>query len=127
MNDKEVNKIMEERAKMIMFLAEYYGRHHQIIKAIEEHSELIQALSKYWSGEISERADEKTLAKLKKQIVSEYADCWITIAQVVYLLDVSSKDVEKMIKYKLKRQLRRIAECNTKSSLKKQLKITSRR
>ena len=95
----------EEKGKKVIELAEHYGLYNQLIKAIEEHSELIQVLAKYWQTRLTKKADEK----YKKLIIGEYADCWITIAQVIYLMDIKAEDIEEAVKYKLDRQLERIA------------------
>ena len=94
----------EEKGKKVIELAEHYGLYHQLIKAIEEHSELIQVLAKYWQQRLTKKADEK----YKKLIIGEYADCWITIAQVIYLLDIKAEDIEQAVEFKLNRQLERI-------------------
>jgi len=83
----------------ITYIAEYHGYDKQTIKAIEEYSELIQAIAKFRTRESEE---------FKQNIAEEIADSYIMTAQLVYLLDINADDIEDMIDAKLKRERTRI-------------------
>ena len=65
---------------------------NQLNKTIEECAELIQALVKLESRE---------------NTIEEIADVQIMLKQMLYLLDCE-KEVEKVVEYKINRQLKRI-------------------
>lgn len=67
---------------------------NQLNKTIEECAELIQALVKLESLE---------------NIIEEIADVQIMLKQMLYLLDCE-KEVEKVMEYKINRQLERIKQ-----------------
>ena len=67
---------------------------NQLNKTIEECAELIQALVKLESRE---------------NTIEEIADVQIMLKQMLYLLDCE-KEVEKVMEYKINRQLERIKE-----------------
>lgn len=83
----------------IAYIAKHYGYDTQTIKAIEEYSELIQAIAKFRTRESEE---------YKQNIVEEIADSYIMTAQLVYLLDLDADKIEDMIDCKLKRERNRI-------------------
>ncbi len=87
----------------ITYIAEHYGYDKQTIKAIEEYSELIQAIIKYRTRESKSESEE-----FKQNIVEEIADSYIMTAQLVYLLDLNADDIEDMIDAKIKRERNRI-------------------
>lgn len=87
------------RALDIVYIANHHGYDKQTIKAIEEYSELIQAIIKFRTRESEE---------FKQNIVEEIADSYIMTAQLVYLLDLKADDIEDMIEAKLKRERNRI-------------------
>lgn len=79
-------------------IANHYGREHQVLIAIEEMSELTKELCKYFR-----RYDRK------KEIVEEVADAQIMLEQLIELFGIEG-DVDKMIDYKLNRQIRRMEQ-----------------
>lgn len=83
----------------ITYIANYHGYDKQTIKAIEEYSELIQAIARFRTRNSKE---------YKQNIVEEIADSYIMTAQLVYLLDLNADDIEDMIDAKLKRERNRI-------------------
>lgn len=84
----------EQTEQYIQKIAEYYGLDNQLNKTIEECAELIQALVKLESRE---------------NTIEEIADVQIMLKQMLYLLDCE-KEVEKVMEYKINRQLERIKE-----------------
>ena len=78
----------------IQKIADYYGLDNQTDKTIEECAELIQALVKLESRE---------------NTIEEIADVQIMLKQMLYLLDCE-KEVEKVMEYKINRQLERIKQ-----------------
>lgn len=78
-------------------IAEHYGLDNQLLQAMEECGELIQAISKY------------KRYKDKLRLIEEIADVQIMINQLVYLLGCEDRVNEMMI-IKLKRQTERIKE-----------------
>ena len=79
-------------------IANHYGREHQVLIAIEEMSELTKELCKYFR-----RFDRK------KEIVEEVADAQIMLEQLIELFGIEV-DVDKMVDYKLNRQIRRMEQ-----------------
>lgn len=79
-------------------IANHYGRESQVLIAIEEMSELTKELCKYFR-----RYDRK------KEIIEEVADAQIMLEQLIELFGIEG-DVDKMIDYKLNRQIRRMEQ-----------------
>lgn len=84
----------KQTEQYIQKIADYYGLDNQTDKTIEECAELIQALVKLESRE---------------NTIEEIADVQIMLKQMLYLLDCE-KEVEKVMEYKINRQLERIKE-----------------
>ncbi len=79
-------------------IANHYGREHQVLIAIEEMSELTKELCKYFR-----RYDRK------KEIIEEVADAQIMLEQLIELFGINN-EVDRMIDYKLNRQIRRMEQ-----------------
>ena len=75
-------------------IADYYGKEHQTIKAIEELAELIQALAKEDVENIKE----------------ELADVMVMLEQIKYLYGFSEIEINRIMFDKIVRQLRRAGE-----------------
>lgn len=84
----------KQTEQYIQKIADYYGLDNQTDKTIEECAELIQALVKLESRE---------------NTIEEIADVQIMLKQMLYLLDCE-KEVEKVMEYKINRQLERIKQ-----------------
>lgn len=96
--------IKQQVEENIQKIADYYGCDNQTNKTIEECAEVIQALVKLkYSEEMYE--DEYDIAR--KNVIEEMADVQIMLKQMLYLLDCE-KEVEKVMEYKINRQLGRI-------------------
>lgn len=81
--------------------AEYYGYKRQSQQAIEECSELIQAISKYnrlLNGEYAGK-EKKIIANL----IEELADVEICIEQLKYFLEVPDAKIDNIKQFKIKR------------------------
>lgn len=88
-----------EKAKLkrdIYFIADHYGAMGQLNKAIEECTELKDAIAGYLQNRDS-----------RAHIAEEIADVKIMLIQLEYLLH-SEYEVEGMMRYKVDRQLKRI-------------------
>lgn len=89
--------------KKINKIAEYYGYDKQSRMCIEEMSELIKAINKFWIYQLDCGMEtvldvpEKT--QEKENIKEEIADVIITI---------KNKDINKIIKQKIEKQTKRI-------------------
>lgn len=79
-------------------IANHYGKEHQVLIAIEEMSELTKELCKYFR-----RYDRK------KEIIEEVADAQIMLEQLIELFGISN-EVDRMVDYKLNRQIRRMEQ-----------------
>ena len=79
-------------------IANHYGKEHQVLIAIEEMSELTKELCKYFR-----RYDRK------KEIIEEVADAQIMLEQLIELFGINN-EVDRMIDYKLNRQIRRMEQ-----------------
>ena len=79
-------------------IANQYGRESQVLIAIEEMSELTKELCKYYR-----RYDRK------KEIIEEVADAQIMLEQLIELFGISD-EVDRMVDYKLNRQIRRMEQ-----------------
>lgn len=80
--------------KRIRYIADYYGKDIHKLKCCEECAELIQAILK---GNI-------------KNIISEMADVMITIKELEYHYGLDEGQLEKMMEFKIDRQIARIEE-----------------
>lgn len=79
-------------------IANHYGKEHQVLIAIEEMSELTKELCKYFR-----RYDRK------KEIIEEVADAQIMLEQLIELFGINN-EVDRMVDYKLNRQIRRMEQ-----------------
>ena len=82
----------------LLTIISYYGEQFQIDKAIEEMSELTQAL-------IKARQDPDNLTE--ENVLEEVADVWVMIEQLK-LIFKGQEVVEEYIDYKISRQMQRI-------------------
>ena len=79
-------------------IANHYGKDSQMLIAIEEMSELTTELCK------NKRGYER-----KKEITEEIADVKIMLVQLTALFGIE-KEVDDMVDYKIRRQLRRMEQ-----------------
>lgn len=83
----------------IIEIANYYGINHQENKLEEELVELLHEIVK----------DKKDSGKIEN-IQEEIADVLLMIYQILYLKRIQIEDIEGIIEYKAKRQLKRMEE-----------------
>lgn len=93
---------MTEKQKMVITDSiEYYGSDYQSTVAMEEASELIQAVSKIKRYGLSEER--------KNHLTEEMADVLICIALLQKMYKVSDDELDKMLEEKIERLKNRIA------------------
>lgn len=81
----------------LIFIATHYGKEHQLEKCKEELNELIEALD----------------GSSDTHLAEEIADVEIMISQIMYLRNIPDEQLDMIKKYKIARQLRRIANENS--------------
>lgn len=93
---------MEEKELMNMIwqITQAYNKKEQVIQAIEEMSELTLELVKNINRGKDNRAD----------IVSEMADVYIMLEQMMIYYDINLLELVKEMKRKAERQIKRIKE-----------------
>lgn len=84
-------------------IADHFGKESQVIVAIEEMSELMQALAK----------DSRGIGNMAN-IVEEIADVEIMLRQLTHLFSIQKEALEKEIRKKVARTLFRIEYGNKK-------------
>ena len=88
-------------------IADGYGFIPQSRQCVEECSELITAICKWyrkWDGSI---ASDSCDCKERTDIISEIADCKIMLAQLEYLLSAEDA-VREIMRQKIERQMERM-------------------
>ena len=96
-------------------IADTYGYDAQSRQCIEEMAELTQAINKFWRKDL--KCGQLTTLEVpigspqELSIVEEIADVEICLAQMKYLLAIREEDINKVIEWKLDRQLERIEKC----------------
>lgn len=83
---------MQKGRRFTVAIADYYGKEHQTIKAMEELAELIQALAK---GDL-------------ENIKEEIADVRVMLEQIEYLYGISDEAITLRMCAKLWRQFERM-------------------
>ena len=90
-------------------IIKHYGASNQRRKLMEEVYELEEALI---NNELKENMNFilplTEIIEAKEHIVEEIADVLVLIRQFQNYYNISTKDIEKQIKYKVKRQLKRM-------------------
>ena len=82
---------------------EVYGIDKQMMKCIEEMSELTKAICKFWQA----KTEEDTKKKIR-DMQEETADCFIMLEQMKLM--VGAKDVNEFIQKKLERLENRLEQ-----------------
>lgn len=99
----DVNKIYAEALNT-------FGEQNQLCVVSEECAELIQAVSKWIR--YSKIADDSTKHELKLNMITEIADVYIMIEQLLKITDISFNDVMKERLRKLNRLETKIEEAH---------------
>lgn len=103
----------DERIEKYLRIFYFYKPDAQKIQAIQEFSELIQALTKDINNQGS-----------RENLIEEIADSKIMLEQMQFLFDIEDEDLEKIMTNKIERQLTRIK--NSISKLSDSQKIDNR-
>lgn len=93
----------------IVKIAKSHGYTQQMRQAMEELSELIQAICKH--GRVMDKCKCLTKERNKEwySVVDEMADVTIMMEQVKWMLGISDEAIEGIIQAKLNRELRRMS------------------
>ena len=88
----------------LLNIINHYGINHQLKYIHSEYFELDEAIMNYeWAKYVNDD---------KKFIAGEIADIMVMLKQIQYLYEIEDKQIEDIMKYKIKRQLERIdKEC----------------
>lgn len=87
----------------IEFIADHYGIRNQLIKLIEEMSEVTKEITKL----LNTTDDKEILDIYRNTLPEELADLSLVLDQVIYLMNCKAK-VDAMRNYKVMREIRRI-------------------
>lgn len=103
----------------LLKIIEHYGINNQLRKFNEESFELQEAIINHgWTIMSFEELSEKT----KEHIAEEIADCYVILEQFRHYYGISDEEIEKVMKYKIERQLDRINEEKEKLKSKEKIK-----
>ena len=85
----------------LLKIVNHYGLKHQLKYIHSEYFELDEAILNYITR------DED-----REHIAEELSDCFVMLKQFQYYYGIEDKDIERIMKYKIDRQLKRIDEEN---------------
>ena len=85
----------------LLKIINHYGINKQLKYIHSEYFELDEAILNYITG------DED-----REHIAEELSDCFVMLKQFQYYYGIEDKDIERIMKYKIGRQLKRIDEEN---------------
>ena len=80
-----------------------YTENHRIINCIEECSELQKALTKLLRYDLIEHT---FTLDLRKKVIEEIADVYITIEEVKYILNIRDEQIYEIMEEKINRGVR---------------------
>ena len=101
---------MKEQLKEIIA---HYGIDKQLKYIHSEYFELDEAIINYFNDETY--YDEIDISD-KKHIAEEIADIMVMLKQFQYYYDITDKQIEDIMKFKIDRQLERIKEENNENN-----------
>ena len=102
----QLDSVKHEQIKMIL---KHYGEEHQRIKACEELAELQVEIFHNSSIDVLEgRHAGGDSSDTYNKVVSEIADVYIMLEQVVKIYDIKKSDIDKAMTLKLRRTEDRI-------------------
>jgi len=81
----------------------YFGKTVQKVIAIEELSELQKAISKSIRYDEMGATDPNRGESIREDIIEEIADVGICIKQIMTMLDIDEKEIDKVTKVKIER------------------------
>lgn len=91
----------------IQYIADHYGYDPQSRQLIEEMAELTVAINKAWRKTF-DAVDKIPNMDDEERIEEEIADVEIMLSQIKYLLGVEERELSRIVKRKLDRQIERI-------------------
>lgn len=97
----------------LLKITQHYGVNNQQRKFVEECYELLEAIIQKEYPAIAKGHKNEQLDILEnKHIAEEIADIMVMLKQFQYYYEIEDKQIEDIMKYKIKRQLERIdKEC----------------
>lgn len=94
----------------LLKIIEHYGVENQLKYIHSEYFELDEAIIDYKYVEVYKESPAEKYHK--EHIAEEIADIMVMLKQFQYLYEIEDKQIEDIMKYKIKRQLERIdKEC----------------
>ena len=85
----------------LLQIVNHYGLKHQLKYIHTEYYELDETILNYITGNED-----------REHIAEELSDCFVMLKQFQYYYGIEDKDIEKIMKYKIDRQLKRIDKEN---------------
>lgn len=93
----------------LLKIIKHYGINHQQRKLEEEVFELQEAITTHELKQSVEYDIPLTeIVGTKEHITEELTDVLMLLGQIIHYYDIDKKELEKFLKYKIERQLRRI-------------------
>lgn len=90
-----------------------YGIDNQKRKFLEESGELLEAITIHELNKSVEYEVPLTeIIGTKEHIAEELSDCFVMLKQFQYYYEIPDEEIERIMKYKIKRQLKRIEKEN---------------
>ena len=86
----------------VEYIADHYGIHSQLIKLVEEMSEVTKEITKLLNA-----TEDKKIIDIYRTLPEELADLSVVYDQVVYLMGCEEQ-IEEWRQYKAVREIRRI-------------------
>lgn len=106
-------------SEKILYVIHHYGLNNQLRKLKEEEYELDEAIIRYVMA-LQDNSDTKELEGLtkwnldhfKKNVIEEMTDVIFLLTQIQLYFDIKTSDIEKILNYKIERQIERIKNEN---------------
>ena len=100
----------------LLKIVNHYGLKHQLKYIHSEYYELDEAIINCNTFDEFAQADmhvyDNNRQYFRKHIAEELSDCFVMLKQFQYYYEIEDKDIERIMKYKIDRQLKRIDEEN---------------
>lgn len=91
------------RKEKLLKIIDTYGINHQLKKLNEETFEVTEAILEYENRDLNEMANV-----ILSNIVEEIADVLVMLKQFKLYYNIKNEDIEKIMDYKIDRQIKRI-------------------
>ena len=97
----------------LLKIINHYGTENQKRKFLEESGELLEAITIHELNKSIEYEIPLTeIIGTKEHIAEELSDCFVMLKQFQYYYGIPDEEIERIMKYKIDRQLKRIDEEN---------------